>query len=313
MTGNPGWQPRHDDPLFILAMDHRDSFGKTLFGVKDDDPDDAQIAAMKAAKQLIFDGLRTAAGQLTSGRPGVLVDEMYGQAVIDAAVTGSAAHSPVVLAVPVEASGHEWFTLQWGDSWLEHMTRIRPDYAKVLVRDNPAFDPARRERQLADLAKVSDGLRGIGVPLLYELLVPATDAQLAAAGPDAGAYDRDLRPGLVVRVIADNQAHGVAPALWKVEGLETVEAARQVAGQVKAEGRSADLIVLGRDAPAERLYHWLEVASQVPAFAGFAIGRSIWEDVVREYEASDGGPAAVDAARGTVAARYLDFVAHWRP
>jgi len=36
------WQPRHDDPLFILAMDHRDSFGKTLFGVENDRPDAGQ-------------------------------------------------------------------------------------------------------------------------------------------------------------------------------------------------------------------------------------------------------------------------------
>jgi hypothetical protein len=52
------WRPRHDDPLFILAMDHRNSFGKTLFGVVDDNPDDKQLMAMKAAKLLIFDGLR---------------------------------------------------------------------------------------------------------------------------------------------------------------------------------------------------------------------------------------------------------------
>jgi myo-inositol catabolism protein IolC len=323
MTGNPGWRPRHDDPLFILAMDHRDSFGKTLFGVRDDDPDNVQLAAMESAKQLIFEGLREAAPKVTIGRPGVLVDEMYGQAVIDAAVADRGAGPPqadgagggaqVVLAVPVEASGHEWFTLQWDEAWLEHVARIRPDYAKVLVRDNPAFDPAPRERQLADLARVGEGLRGIGVPLLYELLVPATDAQLDRAGHDAGVYDRDIRPGLVAEVIAGNQAHGVEPALWKVEGLETVEAARQVAGQAKAGGRDADLIVLGRDSPAGRLYRWLEVASQVPAFVGFAIGRSIWEDVVRDYEASNRGAAAADAAREKVAGRYLDFVAHWRP
>ena len=81
--------------------------------------------------------------------------------------------------------------------------------------------------------------------------------------------------------------------------------------QAKAGGRATDLIVLGRDAPAERLDHWLEVASQVPAFVGFAIGRSIWEDVVREYEASDRGDRAAGDARETIAARYLGFVAHW--
>ena len=85
----------------------------------------------------------------------------------------------------------------------------------------------------------------------------------------------------------------------------------QVAAQAKEGGRDADLIVLGRDAPAERLDHWLGVASQVPAFVGFAIGRSIWEDVVREYEASDRGDSAADDARGQIAERYLRFVAHW--
>jgi len=291
-------------------MDHRKSFGKTLFGVRDDAPDPAQAAAMRAAKRLIFEGLQTALPSVTSGRAGVLVDERYGQDVIDAVRHGG---PPVVLAVPVEASGHDWFTLEWGDQWLEHVGAVKPDYAKVLVRDNPDFDAARREAQLSQLAQVSAGLREVGVPLLYELLVPATDTQLDRVGHDAATYDRDIRPGLVVRVIADNQAHGVEPTLWKVEGLETVDAARQVAGQAKADGRTADLIVLGRDAPAERLDRWLQVGSRVDAFAGFAIGRSIWEDAVREYEASDRSAAAAEQARRTIAERYLGFVAHWTP
>ena len=310
MTGNSGWQPRHDDPLFILAMDHRESFGRTLFEVKHDDPDQAQVEAMRSAKLLIFEGLQVAQPSVTSGRIGVLVDERYGQDVIDAV---KASADPMVLAVPVEASGHEWFTLEWGDKWLEHVESVKPDYAKVLIRDNPGFDAAQRDAQLTSLAQVSAGLRTVGVPLLYELLVPATDAQLAQAGHDAGAYDRDIRPGLVVQVIADNQAHGVEPALWKVEGLETVEAAQQVAAQAKAGGRTTDLIVLGRDAPAERLDHWLEVASQVDAFVGFAIGRSIWEDVVSRYEAFGATDSAAVNARREIADRYLGFIAHWTP
>jgi myo-inositol catabolism protein IolC len=284
-------------PLFILAMDHRDSFGRTLFGVRDDRPDHHQLAAMRAAKQLIFDGLREARTRLAYGRAGVLVDEQYGQAVIDELRAG---RDGITLAVPIEASGHDWFTPQWGKRWLEHIERIRPDYAKVLVRDNPDFDPGEREQQFDLLAEVSGRLREIGVPLLYELLVPATPAQLAGAGGDAYRYDRELRPGLVVRVIADNQARGVEPAVWKVEGLETVDAAERIAAQARSGGRTTDLIVLGRDAPAGRLYHWLEVAGRVPAFTGFAIGRSIWEDVIR-----DGGTAH------DIAGRYLDFVSHW--
>ena len=291
-------------------MDHRESFGRTLFEVEHDDPDQAQAEAMRSAKLLIFQGLQVAQPKVTSGRIGVLVDERYGQEVIDA-VKGNA--DPMVLAVPVEASGHDWFTLEWGDQWLEHVESVKPGYAKVLVRDNPGFDAAQRDAQLTSLAQVSAGLRTVGVPLLYELLVPATDAQLAQAGHDAGVYDRDLRPGLVAQVIADNQAHGVEPTLWKVEGLETVEAAQQVAAQAKAGGRTADLIVLGRDAPAERLDYWLEVASQVDAFVGFAIGRSIWEDVLSRYEAFGATDSAAVNARREIADRYLGFIAHWRP
>jgi myo-inositol catabolism protein IolC len=311
MAGKMSWRPRHDDPLFIVAMDHRDSFGKTLFDVRNDSPDRAQLAAMRSAKQLIFEGLREAIPKLPFGRAGVLVDEQYGQGVIDGVMAGGMS---VVLAVPIEASGHDWFTLEWGDQWREHVERIRPDYAKVLVRDNPDFSAAGRERQFGELARVAAELAEIGVPLLYELLVPATDAQRDQAGGDSLAYDRDIRPGLVVKVIADNQAHGIEPAIWKVEGLETVESAQQVAQQAKA-GRSsaADLIVLGRDAPPQRLGHWLEVASQVPAFAGFAIGRSIWEDVVRDYEASDHGDTAAGHARSKIAERYLGFIARWTP
>src|ERR1700680_1822572 len=145
MAGSSAWQPRHDDPLFIMAMDHRESFGKTLFDVKAGDPGDAQLAAMKSAKQLIFEGLREAVPMMASGRAGVLVDERYGQEVIDEVVAGG---TPVVLAVPVEASGHDWFTLEWADQWLEHVERIKPGYAKVLVRDNPDFNARRRERPL---------------------------------------------------------------------------------------------------------------------------------------------------------------------
>jgi myo-inositol catabolism protein IolC len=310
MLGTSDWHPRHDDPLFILAMDHRESFGRTLFGVEHDDPDPAQRAAMGSAKQLIYEGLQAALPAVTHGRIGVLVDERYGQRVIDAV---KASGAPLVLAVPVEASGHEWFTREWGEGWLEHVETIRPDYAKVLVRDNPDFDPGRREEQFGLLDQVSTGLRGVGVPLLYELLVPATDAQLRQAGQNTDVYDRDIRPGLVAQVIADNYAHGVEPALWKVEGLETVEAARQVARQATVGGRRARLIVLGRDAPADRLDHWLAVASQVSDFVGFAIGRSIWEDAVRDYETSDHSQAAASRARDQVAGRYLEFAGHWKP
>ena len=255
---------------------------------------------MQAAKQLIYAGLARARGRLPGGRAGVLVDERYGQAVIDQARSDG-----TILAVPVERSGRDWFELEWGQDWLEHVGSIRPGFAKVLVRDNPAFPVPQREQQLGLLRQVSDGLARLGVPLLYELLVPATSGQLAGARRTPDAYDRDLRPDLVIGVIADNQAAGVEPAIWKVEGLETTEAARAVVAQMRSGGRDGvRAIVLGRDAPADRLDHWLAVAAPVDGFVGFAIGRSIWEDPISDHNQ---GRASEEQTISRIAERYLDF------
>jgi myo-inositol catabolism protein IolC len=294
------YRPSPQDPLLIMAMDHRESFGRSLFGVKDDQPDEVQRAAMQSAKRLIYAGLAQARAQLPGGRAGVLVDERYGQAVIDAARSDG-----VVLAIPLERSGRDWFELEWGQDWQAHVAANRPDFAKVLVRDNPAFPADQRDQQLRALHAVSDALHGLDVPLLYELLVPATDEQRAAAGGAADAYDRDVRPGLVKQVIADNQAAGVEPAIWKVEGLETAEAARAVVAQMRAGGRDhVRAIVLGRDAPAARLDHWLAVAAPIDGFVGFAIGRSIWEDPIAAHNE---GKADENETVSQIAERYLGF------
>jgi myo-inositol catabolism protein IolC len=299
------FRPTSADPLLILAMDHRASFGRSLFSVADDRPSDQQRAAMAAAKQLIYDGLTSAVADMPIGHAGVLVDERYGQSVIDAA-----RDAEIVLAVPIERSGREWFELEWGErDWLSHVRQVSPDYAKVLVRDNPSFPSTARAEQFARLRAVSESLINEGVALIYELLVPPTEEQLSSAGGDVKSYDGEIRPALVTQVIADNQQAGVEPAVWKIEGLETAEAARAVVAQARADGRDGvDVIVLGRDAPADRLNHWLDVAAPIDGFVGFAIGRSIWEETIRSRVANE-----IDDAHATrqIAARYLDFARRW--
>jgi myo-inositol catabolism protein IolC len=194
--------------------------------------------------------------------------------------------------------------LQYGDDTAAHIDEFRPTYVKVLVRMNPADSADDTARQLTALAALSKLLTERGTPFLYELLVPATKEQLQQVG-DQAAYDRDLRPELVTKVIAANQQAGVEPSLWKIEGLETTAAARDVVAAAKAGGRTADCIVLGRDAPQEVLDHWLAVAAPVPGFVGFAIGRSIWWNPLKEYV--DG---KIDRSAGAreIAENYLRFV-----
>jgi myo-inositol catabolism protein IolC len=268
--------PTHADPLLILAMDHRDSFAK-LFGVSAGNPSHERDDQMRSAKQLIYRGLYAARAQLTGGQAGVLVDEELG-----AQVLRDARADATIVAMPVEKSGQKLFELQYGEDTAVHIDEFAPDYVKVLVRMNMQDDTDDTAAQLKALRALSNLLATRRQAFLYELLVPATPDQLKRAGTQE-AYDRNMRPELVADVIAANQHAGVEPTLWKIEGLETTEAARDVVAAAKAGGRTADCIVLGRDAPKDVLDHWLSIAAPVPGFVGFAVGRSIWEDPLKQH------------------------------
>jgi myo-inositol catabolism protein IolC len=291
-------RPTAANPLLILAMDQRGSFAK-LFGTEEDDASPEQVEQMRAAKTLVYRGVAAVADQVQGAQIGVLTDEEYGPAVLAQAKADGR-----VLAYPVEKSGQELFDLEYGDGTSQHVERWQPDYVKVLVRMNPDDDPAGTKGQLDKLVALSASLQGSGMPFLFELLVPASDAQLASVGGDSTAYDRDVRPGLVVQVIEAAHGAGVEPTLWKIEGLETTEAAEQIVVAAKAGGRDADCIVLGRDAPQDKLDHWLQVAAGVDGFVGFAIGRSIWKEPLEQY-LTDGDQATF---LETVGANYLHYV-----
>ncbi|GAB2585554.1 2-deoxy-5-keto-D-gluconate 6-phosphate aldolase domain-containing protein [Microlunatus antarcticus] len=291
-------RPTTAHPLLILAMDQRDSFAK-LFGTEEDEATPEQVERMRAAKTLVYRGVAAVADQVEDAQIGVLVDEEYGPAVLEQAHADGR-----VLAYPVEKSGQHLFDLEYADATPEHIARWQPDYVKVLVRMNPDDSSADTQDQLGKLASLSASLHGSGLPFLLELLVPASDAQLASVGGDSTAYDRDVRPGLVVRVMEAVQAAGVEPTLWKIEGLETAEAARRIVAGARAGGRDADCIVLGRDAPQEKLDHWLQVAAGVDGFVGFAIGRSIWKEALEQYLRDADEATFLE----TVGANYLHYV-----
>jgi 5-dehydro-2-deoxygluconokinase len=151
---------------------------------------------------------------------------------------------------------------------------------------------------------VSTWATAAGRPLIVELLIPATDADLASVGGDALRYDRELRPSLTQQVIRELQDAGVEPALWKVEGTETTADAQAIADLAHRDGRTAQCIVLGRHAPADRLEHWLDMAAPVADFVGFAIGRSIWWDALSAHLA---GTIDDAEAQKRIAAAYLQY------
>lgn len=291
----------YDKPLYILPFDHRASFEKGLFGFTA--PLSAeQTATVAASKQVVYEGLKSA---LSQGVPreaaGILVDEQFGAAILrDAHAQG------YVTAAPVEKSGQNEFNFEYGDQWREHIAAFQPSFVKALVRYNPEDDEAMNRRQAARLKDLGDYAHAQGQKFMFELLVPMTKDQSDRLDGDQHLFDHDLRPSLMIAAIKELQTAGVEPDVWKIEGLDRREDAAAVAAVAQRDGRGkVGCILLGRGSNEAGIIAWLKAAAPLPAFIGFAVGRtSFWDALagLRDNKISR------DAAVADIAAHYVKWV-----
>ena len=294
-------RPGYDQRLYILAFDHRGSFQKKFFGI-DGEPDPEQTAIIADAKHLIFEGLLQAvAAGAEPAVTGVLVDEQFGSNVPE-----QAAERGLKLAMPAERSGQSMFDFQYDEDFAAHIEAFDPDFTKVLVRYNPDGEAAENREQLAKLRRLSDWLKQHDRKFLFELLVPAEQAQLDSVGGDSERYDSELRPELMRRAIAEIQDAGIEVDVWKIEGVDARSDCEMLVSQARSGGRDGVVcVVLGRGADDAKVDHWLTQAAPVEGFVGFAIGRSIWWDPLKAYV--DGKIERAAGAR-KIAENYLRFV-----
>ena len=291
----------YDGKLFIHAFDHRGSFQKKMFGIQGD-PTAEETERISDAKHLIYEGLALATeGGAEAGATGALVDEQFGGSIpSDAKAKG------LKLAMPVEKSGQDEFDFDYGDDFGAHIEKFDPDFTKVLVRYNPDGDAEMNRRQNERLKRLSDWLHERDRKFLFELLVPATDAQLEQVGGDTDRYDAELRPDLMIRTIQEAQEAGIEVDIWKIEGVDERSDCERIAAQTRVGGRDGvTCVVLGRGADDAKVDHWLSAGAPVDGYIGFAIGRSIWWDALKGY--LDGQLERGDAAQ-RIADNYLRFV-----
>ena len=295
-------KPGYDQKLYILAFDHRGSFQKKFFGIEGE-PDPEQTAMIADAKHLVFEGLQQAvAAGADASVTGVLVDEQFGGSVPE-----EARAQGLKLAMPAERSGQNMFDFQYGEDFAKHIEQFDPDFVKVLVRYNPDGDAQENSEQVAKLKRLSDWLTAHDRRFLFELLVPAEEAQLQAMDGDTDRYDAELRPELMRRTIAALQDAKLEVDIWKIEGVEARSDCEMLVAQARSGGRDGVVcVVLGRGADDAKVDQWLQAAAPVDGFVGFAIGRSIWWEPLKAYV--DG---KIDRAAGArkIAENYLRFVA----
>jgi 5-dehydro-2-deoxygluconokinase len=264
---------------------------------------EGQTAAIAAAKRIIYDGFKSAVGTgVPEEKAGILVDEQFGSTILrDAAAEG------IVTACSAEKSGQDEFDFEYGEDFARHIEDFGPSFCKVLVRYNPEGDRALNQRQAARLKRLSDYVGAKSRRrLMFELLVPAEKAQLDKLKGDKRAYDRELRPQLMVGAVQELQAAGVDPDVWKIEGLDLREDCERIVAAARAGGRDrVGCIILGRGEDDTKVREWLATAAGVAGFIGFAVGRTVFWDPVADWRAKK---VTREAAVAEIARRYHEFV-----
>src|ERR1700730_4253564 len=291
----------YNKPLYILPFDHRSSFEKGLYGWSGALSAD-ETERIARTKEVIYDGFKFALGTgLAKNRAGILVDEQFGARILrDAPANG------FITAMPAEKSGEAEFQFEFGRQYAAHIEHFKPTFVKVLVRYNPEDDETMNCRQAARLKEQCDYCHSQNFYFMFELLVPATHAQLDVVEGDQHLYDRDLRPSLMVAALTQLQNAGVEPDVWKIEGLDRREDCLKIAETARRDGREqVGCIILGRGSNEQKVVEWLRIAAGVPGFIGFAVGRtSFWETLVAWRDGKIQRQQAVE----NIAHRYLEWV-----
>lgn len=290
--------------LLILAFDHRSSFTRKLFGIENRQPTPEEKTQIEDYKKMISEGFKLAIKRKVPNEiAGLLVDEEFGTSILR-----EAKKAGLTFAMPVEKSGQEEFDFEYGENYIKHIETFNPSFVKVLVRYNPASDPALNQRQLQRLKKLSDYLQQTKKPFLFELIVPAAPAQLAELGGSKEAYDKELRPKLMVESMEEIQAAGVEPSVWKLEGVDKPESAKAVVAQAQKNGRKAGVITLGRGESKEQVQKWLTVGAKIQGIIGFAVGRTIFWQPLSDHRT---GKISRSQAVENIASNYAEFSSLW--
>jgi 5-dehydro-2-deoxygluconokinase len=271
------------EDLTVLAIDHRRQF--------------EQLAAQLGADRLLIPkfkmlGLRALdAVARGDARFGILLDGRFG---FDA--LAEAADHPYWVGRPIERPQSRPLEFECSaDVATELATWPLNHVVKCLVRYHPDDEADLRDRQDRQLKRLFDACRKTRHELLVEIIVPGgipADAHTAA------------------RAISCIYELGVRPDWWKLEpsvsraSWENIQTAI-----VRGDPYCRGALLLGLSLPRDQLVGYFAAAAQLKVVKGFAVGRTIFNAVAREWF---GGKMDDAAAVNAMAAGLAALVSAWR-
>lgn len=258
--------------IYILPFDHRSSFLKDILKIKGK-PDANDIVLAKELKKIIFEGFLLAQKNFKNNDLAILVDEQFGQSIIN-----EARRKKITFCLPVEKTG-QIFDFEYGTNFGKHILKQNPDFVKALVRYNPD-NIALNKKQLEKLAELNDFCKKNKYKLLIELLVPPSKADLKKFG--ARQYEQKIRA--LKTVLAIQEISAVAkPAIWKLEGVSQ----KKWPAIIQNIEPQSKIIVLGRGESEEQVKKWLQDAALYQPIIGFAVGRTIFKEALEAFLKKD--------------------------
>jgi 5-dehydro-2-deoxygluconokinase len=222
---------------------------------------------------------------------GILCDNRIGRAALHAA-TGSG----LWVGRPCEWPGSRPLTLEpelgLDCGGLEEWAR--DNVVKVLCFCHPSDEAALRTQQEETVKRLYQASRRNGLEFLLEI-IPSK----------VGPVDDDTNAILIEQFYEI----GIFPDWWKLEPLKTASAwEKAIAAIEKHDLHTRGIVVLGLDAPEAELTASFEVAASYKLVKGFAVGRTIFGSVAREWLA---GQTSDDDAVKEMARRFERLCTTW--
>ncbi|WP_275787606.1 bifunctional 5-dehydro-2-deoxygluconokinase/5-dehydro-2-deoxyphosphogluconate aldolase [Pararhizobium gei] len=234
-----------------------------------------------------------AALRVQAGNPGygILCDNRIGRSALH-----RASGSGLWIGRPAEWPGSRPLTLE-PELGLDCGTLsewAREDVVKVLCFCHPDDDAATLAEQETTVKRLFQAARRNRLEFLLEI-IPSK----------VGAIDDHTAATLIEQFYAA----GVYPDWWKLEPMKTAAGWANAIDAIEARDRhTRGIVVLGLDAPEAELSASFDVAARFDLVKGFAVGRTIFGDVARQWFAGDVTDA--DAVE-EMAKRYARLCSIW--
>jgi 5-dehydro-2-deoxygluconokinase len=269
--------------ICALAFDHRPQFD--ALAERHGQPPE-KIAAFKA---LVY----RAARQVAGGDPafGILVDDRYGQGVLDQA--GDGKHW---VARPIEQAAVTPLAFLGGpDVGLTLREWPITQTVKCLIYWQPDDPPAIAGAQIQQLKILAEACRDTGHELLLELIA---NRKRPGDGP------------ATLEMMRRVYALGIRPDWWKLAAPEAESDWKPIERTIRsADPYCRGVLLLGFDAPIAKLAAAFATAAAQPICKGFAVGRSIFAKPAEDWLSGHIDDAA---AVRRMASAYRRLIEAWR-